>query len=54
MSTANIKQIIPVEGGCIVTFETRTQGDVSYFYSEPGATAILHGDDPAQYDGVRM
>lgn len=55
MSTQNIKQIVPVEGGVIVVFETHSQGDLSYFYSIfDGAEEIMNGADPAPYNGVRM
>lgn len=55
MSTQNITSIVPTEGGCIVTFQTHSQGEVSYFYSLlDGAAEILAGADPGQYSGQRL
>lgn len=54
MSTANITDITPVEGGCIVTFQTKDGGIRSYLYMGDDALEILRGADPAGFAGQRI
>jgi len=54
LSTANIIRIVPVEIGVIVTFETHRGEEISYLYDPVSGDAILDGEDPAQFNGVRL
>jgi len=54
MSTSNIVQIVPTEGGVIVTFLTHRGDQVSYFYDQEAGAQILNGADPADFVGTRL
>jgi hypothetical protein len=54
MSRENIVSITPTEVGVIVTFQTHTQGEISYLYDLIDGAQILAGADPLQFSGTRL
>jgi hypothetical protein len=54
VSTGNIVSRIPTPEGLLVTFEVRGGQKITYLYDLVDGAQILAGEDPAQFEGVRV
>lgn len=54
MSTGNIVSKIPVPDGLLVVFKVHGRGKITYLYDLVDGAQLLAGEDPAQFEGVRV